>query len=272
MDILNELKSQAEQIRACGEQDRSTAAKLETRYRAALKPALLGIYSYLNDLIDQLQVVRPEVQCDFRIPGVADPKTATQALPTLNVDSRDNIRLVSLRTTYSIRKLQFSASPLTRAEETRDFLLRGRHVFSDWPQRDPRGDIVGLHFSLDELVIAAGIDIAADIEAGTLRFVSSNMEGFENHSDPLPPEHVDGSWLDRLGRYVLAQGRSPMRLELPSGHRAALQQKLESDRAERERELAELDRAREESEAEERLSTRIQRLVDQARQRLAKRS
>jgi len=167
----------------------------------------------------------------------------------------------TLHMRYVATDLAFSVLPLAQADETRDFLLSGRYVFSDWPLREANGQLVGMRFSVAELGIPASITIYADIENSCLLFYSRNMDGFQDHRDIVRPEDMDSAWLDRLGRYLLGQGRSPAHLELPSEHRSAIRKAMESEKIERERELAASDRIIMEQLENERLGSRVKLLL-----------
>ena len=167
----------------------------------------------------------------------------------------------TLHMRYVATDLAFSVLPLAQADETRDFLLSGRYVFSDWPLREANGQLVGMRFSVAELAIPASITIYADIENSSLLFYSKNMDGFQDHRDIVRPEDMDSAWLDRLGRYLPGQGRSPAHLELPGEHRSAIRKAMESEKIERERELAASDRIIMEQLENERLGSRVKLLL-----------
>jgi len=139
----------------------------------------------------------------------SQPISATQTLAKLTVDSGGNIQTLTLHMRCVATNLAFSVQPLTQADETRDFLLSGRYVFSDWPLREANGQLVGMRFSMAELAIPASITIYADIDNSCLLFYSKNMDGFQNHREIVRAQDLDSVWLDRLGRHLLGQGRLP---------------------------------------------------------------
>lgn len=268
MGLLDDLKQEAERIRAEGEDDRSSQAQREAYYREAIKPALLRVLDYLIELLEQLEVIAPQIDGEFDLPGYRHTIQARQSLPSLILDSRDNIKVTGLSLQYTVDNLEFTVSPRDQAEDTRAFLNDSRQTFSDWPMRSIEGEIIGLHFSLARLQIPAFLEISADIDNQRIRFSSSNIRGFHQQVDYLSPDRIDAAWLDRLGRYLLGQGPSPVRLELPEEERAALQRMVEQDKAQRERELAEAERLLREEEEAARLPNRVRKLMDQVKVRL----
>lgn len=268
MGLLDELKQEAERVRAKGEEDRSSQAQREAYYRQEIKPALLRVLDYLVELLEQLEVIAPEIHGEFQLPGYRHPIRARQSLPALILDSRDNIQHTGLSLKYTVDDLEFTVSPRDKAEETRAFLNDTRQTFSDWPMRSVEGEIVGLTFALARLQIPAFLEISADIDRHRIRFASSNIRDFQQQVDYLSPSAIDADWLDRLGRYLLGQGPSPVRLELPEAERAELQRKVAQEKARREQELAEAEQRLQAEEEEARLSNRVRRLMDQVKGRL----
>lgn len=271
MGLLEDLKSEAERIRSEGER-LTEAAQREAFYKANLRPKMLQALDYLNELLEQLKVVRPEVVGRYLLPGYSQPISATQALPKLTVDSGDNIQTLTLHTRYVATDLAFSVTPPTQADETRDFLLSGRYVFSDWPLREANGQLVGIRFSVAELAIPASVTIYADIENSCLLFYSKNMDGFQDHRDVVRADDMDAAWLDRLGHFLLGKGCSPVHLDIPPENREAIQQALKSEAIQRKYELAQADRIVMEQQENERLGSRVKLLVGSVKDRFSSKS
>lgn len=268
MGLLDDLRNEAERIRSEGGRQ-SDEARREAYYRAKLRPVMLQALDYLNELLEQMRVVRPQVVAQYHLPGYPRPISAVQHLPKLTLDSGDNPRRLSLHIDYLATDLAFSVMSPAKADETRNFLLSGRQVFSDWPLREANGQLVGTSFSVAELTIRATVTILADAENGCLLFHSRNMDDLQVHRDVVRAEEVDPDWLDRLGRFLLGQGHSPAHLELPSENRAAIQQALESEKIQREYELAKADQILEEQLQSERIGTRVKNLLGSIRNRLS---
>lgn len=268
MALLDELKRQAERVRADEQSKLELQARQEAFYRADIRPAMQRIRDYLVELLDQLKVVQPEIRGEFGIPGRQAPVRALQSLPILTLDSRDNPRRLSLRLEYGVDNLRFRVEPRQDAEEARAFLDGAGQTFSDWPVRGPGDEIIGLHFAVDKFRVPASLEILADVEQQRLVFASVNIRSFHQQQDQLPPTAVDADWLDRLGLYLLGQGSSPVRLQIGDAERAALQRQVEEDRARRERELAEAERLAQEQEEAARLENRVRRLLGSIKDKL----
>lgn len=271
MGVLDDLKREAERVRAQDEDERARRAGQEAFYRSDLKPAMLRIVNYLVELLNQLKVIQPEIRGQFQVPGCKTPVPALQSLPVLTLDSRDDITRASLRMEYGIDNLRFSVTPRPEAEEARAFLMEAGQEFSDWPVRAPGDEIIGLSFAIDRFRLPALLDIAADVEQGRLVFTSIDIRSFHHEKDFVTPDSVTGEWLDRLGLYLLGQGPTPVRLQLAEEARVELQRKVAQDRAQRERELAEAERLLREQEEAAKLHNRVRRLLGSVKDKLPRR-
>jgi len=268
MSLLDDLKQQADSIRADGERHRSTEAQNEAFYREKIKPALLRVLDYQIELLAQLEVIQPEIRGEFQIPGLQRPLQLLQSLPTLSVDSRDNIRSAGLGLEYAQDQLEFSVSPREAAEETRAFLEQQRQQFSDWPLRAADGTVSGLHFSVFTFRVPAFIELNADIDNQRIAFTSCNIRSYHQQVDYLHPDVIDEAWLDSLGRYLLDQGPSPFVQRLDEADREGIRRRLAEEKERQARELAAAEHEAAEAAEQERLSVRMHKLLDKAKQRV----
>lgn len=268
MALLDDLKQEAERIRADGEHNRSSMARNEAFYRKKIKPALLRVLDYQIELLAQLKVIQPEIRGEFEIPGLQQSLQLQQSLPTVSVDSRDHITSTGLSLEYAHDQLEFSVSPREAAEETRAFLDLQRQQFSDWPLRAADGSVSGLHFSVSSFRVPAFIELSADIDNQRITFTSTNLRGYHQQVDYLHPDVIDDAWLDNLGRYLLDQGPNPFVHRLDEAKREEIRRRLAAEKIQREQELATAERAASAAAEEHRLSVRMRRLLGKVKQRV----
>lgn len=270
MGLLDDLKAEAEQARL-GEADRkSRKARQEAYYQECLKPAMLGVHRYLQELLDQLRLLDREIQSEFSIPGY-QPVVAAQWDRKVTIDSLDQLSHIGLRLTYGIDELKFSTMPLERAREARDFFETQRTPFSDWPIRDHDNSIVGLNFLVSRMRIEGGIDLRVDRSEGCIQVSTFNVQGFGDETDHMQPEGLDDDWLDRLGRYIVCEGEHPNRMQIDENLKADIRGRLESERLAQAEELARMDRQAQllaaESTGRARLESTLKRIISKVRSR-----
>ena len=229
MGLLDDLKGEAEQLQANAASDRSKVAQQEAYYREHTKPALLNVYRYLQELLEQLEILDKEVKADFLIPGYK-AVSAQQIARKININSLENLSHISLRITFAIDELQFSVMPLDKAGDTRKFFENHRMPFSDWPIRDNDNSISGLNFLVNNLEISGGIDLQADKASQQITMTAFNVQGFKHLKSKITVERIDQGWLDRLGHFVIGEIEDPNRTEVSDEFRSALREKMEAEK------------------------------------------
>jgi hypothetical protein len=258
--LLDELKAEAEKAKR-GDDDRRTLEERQRAfYRDAIKPALLRGYGYLQELVAQLAVIEREISTGFDIPGYREVP-ARQLDRHLTIDSLENLTRLNLRLNYVVDELRFGAMPLEKAQEARTFFETQRVPFSDWPIRDRDNSIAGLNFLVNEMRIAGGIELMADVAGGCVRLGVFNVQGFGHESSIIAPHRIDDEWLDRLGRYLLCQGEHPERTRLDERTRADLRARIAEEKAAEAEERARLELEAVRQEAESSGRARIEHAV-----------
>lgn len=237
MGLLDDLKSEAERVRQSDADRRSAEARQQAFYAKHTRPALLAVYRYLQDLLEQLAYLNREITAEFTIPGYR-PVKAAQVERKLTIDSLENLTHLTLSITFGIDELKFSVLPLDRARDTREFFETQRMPFSDWPIRDHGNTIVGLNFLLNSIKINGGIDLRADKPNCRVKMSSFNMQGFKHQTDLIPVSRINAVWLDKLGRFLIGQSEDPNRTEVSEEYRAALRAEIGRQRRDEELEIA----------------------------------
>lgn len=248
MSLLDDLKKEAEQLKTANSADEEETRR-EAFYRQQLRPAMLAILHYLSELSDQLKVVDPDVRKDYTLPGIGLVKGLHQEEYVVNADSTENTKTIRLRfQCVDDREREFAVKPKSTADETRDFLETQRMRYAEWPIRDPLQGVVGLNFQL-----AVKVDVnflfKADLEQGAIQLFISNFFDFKVEKSVIQPERITETWLDNLGNYLLRRRKNLYELEITDDDKAAIRQRLEEARRQREAELeAAILREREERE------------------------
>lgn len=260
MGLLDDLKSEAERARQSDADRRSAEARQQAFYEEHLRPALLAVYRYLQDLLEQLSCLNREVTAEFMIPGHR-PVAATQIERKLTIDSLENLAHLTLGITFGIEELKFQVMPLDKARTTREFFETHKMPFSDWPIRDHSNVIVGLNFLLNQLKINGRIDLRADKPNGRLKMSTFNVRGFNSQTDFLPASRIDDAWLDKLGRFVIGQIEDPNRTEVTDAYRTALRAKIDREKRDEELEILRREEAERRRAIESNQKTRIERAL-----------
>ncbi|MBF0471135.1 MAG: hypothetical protein HQL48_07135 [Gammaproteobacteria bacterium] len=252
MGLLDELKSEASELEQKREAERARLAAIETRYQSEIRPALLKIYHYLNDLIQQIEKASITSTTNYPVPGIGTLEGLNQSGYKINVDSTEKIK--ELRLQFFCRlpeKREFAITPITAANEARAFFEKMGVQYVDWALRDEKRSetIVGATLQAT-VVIPIIFQFNADMESGQIRLSTLNFErgGVQRYNYSC--DRVNEQWLDELGYYLLRKRATLHTTEISESTREALREKVRLEAEHRERELAE-SLAREAAEAEE---------------------
>lgn len=248
MSLLDDLKKEAEAKRAADTADQEAARK-EADYRQRIRPGMQKILHYLSELTDQLNELEPDVRQDYTLPGIGCVEGLRQGNYVVNADSTENTRTIRLRFDCSDeREREFAVRPKSTADETRAFLETQVMRYAEWPIRDPVQGIIGLNFQLT-IKVDVNFIFKADMEQGAIILIIANFSNFKVEKSVVQPERIDDAWLDNLGNYLLRRRKNLYELEITDNDKAAIREKLEAARRQREAELqAAIEREQEERE------------------------
>ncbi|MGD8908306.1 MAG: hypothetical protein PVI92_03090 [Chromatiales bacterium] len=235
-------------------------AQMEADYRQRIRPAMLKILRYLSDLTDQLKVLDPDIYQDYTLPGIGLVKGLRQGDYVVNADSTDNTKTIRLRFSCTDeREREYAVKPKSTADETRAFLETQVMRYAEWPIRNPQQQIIGLNFQL-AVKVDVNFIFKADLEQGALTLIISNFSDFKVEKSVVQPERIDETWLDNLGNYLLRRRKNLYELEITENDKAAIRQKVEAAKRQREVELQEAIRREREERDEGRRNSLLGKL------------
>jgi hypothetical protein len=90
--------------------------------------------------------------------------------------------------------------------------------------------------------------------------IISNFSDFKVEKSVVQPERIDETWLDNLGNYLLRRRKNLYELEITENDKAAIRQKVEAAKRQREVELQEAIRREREERDEGRRNSLLGKL------------
>ncbi|EGV50934.1 hypothetical protein Rifp1Sym_cc00050 [endosymbiont of Riftia pachyptila (vent Ph05)] len=234
MSLLDELKHEATRLNSSTSEQAASHSPWEAHYHKELRPRMLKLLAYLNDLTSQLKLVAPDVRANYRIPGLGQVKRLRQGNYLVNADSVTNPRRIRLKfSCVAAQEMSFSVSPKGLADETRGFLHSHHMQFSEWPIRDAEQRLSGVNFQVTPKVeVVFMFQIAP--EQYEIEMLTSNFEKFGIRRYTYGPERIDDEWLDNLGNYVLRRHDKLHSLDISDSTLVNLRERLAVDKLERE--------------------------------------
>lgn len=245
MGYLDELKKQAEDRRALEEAEARRRAERERIYRAEILPRLESAFTYLSQLVEHLNYVRPDVRPEYVIPGYGPLEGLVQGDYGIKSDSRRNMKQIVVH--YVCRGegvVKFEVRDRQAVQQMVDDLRGAGLPFN---HREVLNNAYGVTAALFEVEPAVPVTVAleADVDNSRVVLTLRNLDGFGVRRLNLAPQQLDEALLDRVARAVVREDMGLLREDLPEETRRMLQQKIREEQARREAEL----RAAEEAEA-----------------------
>lgn len=251
MDILGELRAKAEQEQQRLGEEQARQERLEQKYKQQIRPALLSIMKYLDELVSHITFVGQDIPHRFDVPGYGLLTNLEMRDHAVNADSRATIAKVR----YSYRcvsraPVTFRVSSKEDGVTCRDWLGSLQQKYIDWPLRNARDDIIGMNFEV-EFAIPVSVQFRADRENGRILVAYTNFNGIGTERFPVSPERVDQDWLNELGAFLLKRNEDLVKLPVEEDHRSRIQSLVKQEAMARDLELLEAER-RERDEKERR--------------------
>lgn len=230
MGILDELKEEAEQARlnkSAEERRREESARI---YREEMIPRMLDLHDFLHKLVSLLEESGRAVTADYEIPGIGKVEGMVQSDYSVSIDSGVTPQKIVLRFECNApMERRYSVAPKRLADEASQFLRDQKILFTEWPQRDGVGQIMGAMFQA-RMKVRASIFFEADKENSCLYVITHNFENISTKHNRLGYQQINESWKDQLGRFLLRKSQHLLLPSMTDAERRALQARLALDK------------------------------------------
>ncbi len=235
MGILDDLKAkrEAEEQRLASEEEKRR--KHQVFYEQHINPRLKKLYTYLSELSDHLNYLKPDNSFSYAFPTVGDIEDFTQENYRLSVDSADLMKRLNLRFQCTRDPYSIALEPGTPADKLLDF-LKARHI--DHQARRVRASAVS-HWHLDiafDCLVHAGVEFEANLETLTIDMTAINFPTWGRRSLRYKPHEIDEDFFDELGRFLLREESRLLSLTMSDEDRERIRKITEQEKKRRRRE------------------------------------
>ncbi len=237
MGILDDLKKEAGRLQDEKDSDLGKEALQEKLYHEKAKPLMKKVAAYLCEMTEQLKVLKLPIPVAYDVPGMGLIKDLNQDSYRVYLDSRETPRKIALQyacTSGSVNK--YTVTPMTAADEARQFMNKQQIHYSEWGVRDNQDKLIGAYFEC-QMQIQIKLVFAVDMENGRLVVTSINRHGLTIKHSNFRFDGIDDKWMDELGHYILRKKEQLGVLEIPDSTRQEIQKKLREEQLRREAEL-----------------------------------
>ena len=241
MGILDELKQEADQLKNAELDEQRRKEEIERRFREEIDPKMQVLHAYLRDVVQQLNVVKPEVPVDFEIAGKPLLKGLNQGDYFLGhyAERKFNLLFVCTRELKQVFELNDAA----QINKMKEYLTNNAVKFHCKELQNDRHEVYKATFVLLGQVKGA-LEFRANPPDGCIDMMARNFAALGRTTVSFPPDKIDEAFCDQLGNYILRRSNKVLehRIQrMSEEQRATIRRNLEKEKREREEELKRIE-------------------------------
>lgn len=204
MGLLDDLKKQADMVKTQQLNQNDMRDEALKAVEAKMKQAFL----YLNDLLKQLAVLKPENPLVFSIPGVGDLKGLRFAESFIDyrkkrIDDREYFDTTSLFIRWQgADNLMVERDMPGTIQKVRDALWHYKIKFTEDEVRGARGTVERTRFSIPASIVT-DVTIKAGHQDGNLLVSTKNLMRLDSDDFIIPAADVTEALLEDFARALL---------------------------------------------------------------------
>ncbi len=205
MNILEDFKKKANKLRLDMEQSGAQGNELHLIRNMQVVTALHHIHAYLHDLIEQLNIIDPEIQCNFPIGEFGELNNLRQGDYKLLYESSYNKETVNL--SFSLNNEETIELEIVETESTKQHLdkLKTQGLQASFVARQPpKISIQGY--------VPVRLEFSSDFEDACIHVALHNYSQFEDAIYKLNLQDINDENLNELGAFIVRQQNSFMDL------------------------------------------------------------
>lgn len=270
MGVLDDLRKQSAEQRAKEDAARHREQEQQEFYHKEIRPRLEKIYTYLNELAEQLNYIKPDLKHSYILPGGITLNGLKQENYSTEADSRDNMTKIGFKFYCQAEgEVDFRVEGKKNMDKLNEFMHQCRLRYKTSQIKDDIHTVIGAQVTVENIV-PIGFQFNADIENGNIILWIRNFEKLGVRKIMLLPRQVNEGMLDDMGKYIVREAERFMQLDLDEQRKKELQEKIKQDRIRREIELKVAEQIRREEEQKEMESKLSYKIKKQAQEVLGK--
>jgi len=212
MSLLDELKQEAEQLKAKDDEAPDTTQAESERARRELEPKMKALFKYFTEFSEHLNVVSPDVSGDYLLEGLGTLTNLRQGDYKLATDDENSIQKFTFHWSCARQgRQEFKVSNPILAEKYRETLWNLNLRFN---KRDLQKG-AGAVFVVDAFV-PVSFEFEADADRGIICLKLKNLGALGIVTHSYAPDKVNAELMDELAKCVL---RRPNRFDELNGEK-----------------------------------------------------
>lgn len=253
MSLLDDLRRQTDALKAREEGERKRQEQLETIYREELLPKMEYIYTYLYELGEHLNYIKPDIVANYELQDHGKLGDLRQSTYKVVADSRRNMTRINFGFRCEAEgadAMEIIIEGKKNTDRYNDYLRRTGLKYNLAQIRDEFATVTHGVFTIERRVMVT-FTFIANIAESCIDLTIRNFNSFESFKRQIQPSQITEAYMEDLGRFVIREQSQFLRLDISEAHRRRIQALLHEEAARREAELAQLDAAVEMEKANE---------------------
>ena len=230
MSLLDDIHQQANAKRREIGSAEKRAEQHEKIYLSKINPALKKAYSYLNDLINELNFIDDPVVCSYKIPGLDEP-LGNFYHGKYSIATNSSERMTEIRISFIClrdKPVHFMIENDNQANSVSDELFRYKIGYDQRPVYDNRNRKLGTYFDLTGQV-SVQVRIFVIPNSATVKVESINFPSLGHFDKTFEADELEDNFADQIGLFILRRENDIMSFDFPAETRAAIQERLKED-------------------------------------------
>lgn len=228
MGLLDELRSEAQVLRATQLEEQSESERIKQIYLKRIRPRLRALYHYLKELVEHLNYLERAIPVSYQLPGTDNRFELLQKDYVITADSGDNMSNIKLRfNAVANRPLYIPLASETEADKS-VFSLRQHDLIG------VKRHNIGRQAQATYIVevsprIPISLEFASDPGSTSLVLKTRNFEKLGEVRKIFSSTDLTDQWLEDIGDLITRKRNVVTRQELSEEERARLKAMSELD-------------------------------------------
>lgn len=254
MGLLDDLKNQAENLKAKEQQEAGSTGDKTQFYKKEIHPRMMGVYRFLAEMVKNLNFIKPETIAHYPILPAGEKQPFRQGDYKVTIDSDQQIKEIKLVFKAELDK------PVRLQVKGEDNIKKQSEILAAYKILCKRKDFSDKNYRLShsDFIIQGPVNITVqfigDVESSYIQLLLSNFEGPGVVKRNLEVKNINQEFLDKLGRYILREDNKLFALDISEKDKQAIREMVEKERAKREQEIAEMEHLAEKDKEKEKSS------------------
>jgi len=241
MGLLDQLREESSSAKSSEQKEKLRLEELQKSYDSIVTPKLEQIWSFLKELEQHLNYLKPEVYVDYEVAGFGTFKNLNQAHYKMEKGRKNILKRIPFRYICdSNDTLHLSIEGNRKLAAVIEELDRIGLKYQCKKQRDANNEVFAGEIEV-QASVPVSITFEGVVETASIQLTVKNYDSLTTSKTFLNPEHIDAEFLDQLGLFILRKENSFLKKELSEEEKQQFRKMVKDAEQERVHELKKAD-------------------------------